>query len=132
MYADVAGYSRLTGIDEEGTHRRLSTYLDVVSEAIRSSGGRVVHYAGDAVLADFGSVVDAVGCAVANQKLPDGYYHLDRMVETVIRRGGEVGCCGTCLDARALPESNLVQGARRSSLEEATEWTLWADTVLSF
>lgn len=75
---------------------------------------------------------DAVGCALAGQTLPNGYYHLDRMLASVIRRGGEVGCCGTCLDARALPESNLVPGARRSSLDEATEWTLWADTVLSF
>jgi len=75
---------------------------------------------------------DAVGCALANQKLPDGYYHLDRMVASVLQRGGEVGCCGTCMDARALPESALVEGARRSTLEEAADWTLWADKVLNF
>lgn len=75
---------------------------------------------------------DAVGCALANQKLPDGYYHLDRMVSGVIRHGGEIGCCGTCMDARALAEGALVEGARRSTLEEVTEWTLWADKVVSF
>ena len=75
---------------------------------------------------------DAVGCAMANQKLPDGYYHLDRMVTSVIRHGGEVGCCGTCMDARALAEDALVDGARRSALEQATDWTLWADKVISF
>ena len=75
---------------------------------------------------------DAVGCAMANQKLPDGYYHLDRMLASVIRHGGEVGCCGTCMDARGLPEQALVEGARRSTLEEVTEWTIWADKVVSF
>ena len=75
---------------------------------------------------------DAVGCALANQKLPDGYYHLDRMVTAVIRHGGEVGCCGTCMDARAFAEVALVDGARRSSLEEVAEWTIWADKVVSF
>ena len=75
---------------------------------------------------------DAVGCAMAGQKVPDGYYHLDRMLASVIRHGGEVGCCGTCMDARALPEEALVPGARRSTMEEVTEWTIWADKVVSF
>ena len=75
---------------------------------------------------------DAVGCAMANQKVPDGYYHLDRMLQSVIRHGGEVGCCGTCMDARALAEEGLVEGARRSSMEEVTDWTLWADKVVSY
>jgi uncharacterized protein involved in oxidation of intracellular sulfur len=75
---------------------------------------------------------DAVGCALANQKLPDGYYHLDRMVVSVLRHGGEVGLCGTCMDARGFTEEMLVDGARRSTLEEVTEWTLWADKVVSF
>ena len=71
LYADVAGYSRLTGEDEEGTHRRLSEYLDVVSDTIGRCSGRVVHYAGDAVLADFGTVTDALACAASVQ---DGLY----------------------------------------------------------
>ena len=75
---------------------------------------------------------DAVGCAMANQKLPDGYYHLDRMLQSAIHHGAEVGYCGTCLDARALPEEGLVPGAHRSSMEEVTDWTLWADKVVSF
>lgn len=53
---------------------------------------------------------DAVGAAVAGQKLPNGYYHLDRMMADVLRRGGQVGCCGTCLDARGLGEAGLVEG----------------------
>jgi adenylate cyclase len=68
LYADVVGYSRLTGADEEGTHRNVAEYLDAMAEMISGHGGRVVHYAGDAVLADFTSVVAAVECAVEVQK----------------------------------------------------------------
>ena len=67
LYADVAGYSRLTGSDEEGTHRILRDYLDLISASIENHNGRVVHYAGDAVLADFGTVVDALNCATEIQ-----------------------------------------------------------------
>lgn len=45
FYTDVAGYSRLTGEDEEGTHRRLSDYLDLIADRIVRNHGRVVHYA---------------------------------------------------------------------------------------
>ncbi len=79
LYADVAGYSRLTGEDEEGTHRCLSAYLDVLTATINSYHGKVLHYAGDAVLADFATVSDALTCAAAiqqdlkerNQALPE-------------------------------------------------------------
>ncbi len=68
FYADVAGYSRLTGRDEEGTHRTLTAYLDSITETIKRHGGRTVHFAGDAVLADFASVVAALNCAVEVQR----------------------------------------------------------------
>jgi adenylate cyclase len=79
LYADVAGYSRLTGEDEDATHRALSEYLDLISTTIESHRGQVMHYAGDAVLAKFEAVVDALSGAVAiqdelrtrNQNLPD-------------------------------------------------------------
>ncbi len=67
FYADVAGYSRLTGDDETSTHHTLSTYLDMITAAIGKCGGKVAHLAGDAVLADFGSVLAALNCAVAIQ-----------------------------------------------------------------
>jgi len=67
LYADVAGYSRLTGEDEDATHRTLREYLDIISETVNSQGGRVMHYAGDAVLAKFDAVVHAVSCAVEIQ-----------------------------------------------------------------
>jgi class 3 adenylate cyclase/tetratricopeptide (TPR) repeat protein len=68
LYADVAGYSRLTGEDEDATHRLLSDYLDLVSTQIEGHRGQVVHYAGDAVLARFEAVLDALSCAVEVQK----------------------------------------------------------------
>ena len=75
---------------------------------------------------------DAVGCAVADQKVPDGYYHLDRMLESAARHGAEIGCCGTCMDARGIVDDALVKGAHRSTLDELTDWTLLADQVLTF
>jgi adenylate cyclase len=69
LAADVAGYSRLTGLDEEGTHLELKQHLHVlVGPKIDQYGGRVVKSTGDGVLADFPSVVDAVRCAVDVQR----------------------------------------------------------------
>ncbi len=68
FYADVAGYSRLTGADEDSTHRTLSAYLDCVSDTITAHRGTVMHYAGDAVLAKFDAVVDALRCATEVQR----------------------------------------------------------------
>lgn len=68
LYADVAGYSRLTGEDEEGTHRALSARLDAITASIEKHNGTVLHFAGDAVLADFATVSEALICAVAVQQ----------------------------------------------------------------
>ena len=67
LYADVAGYSRLTEEDEEGTHRRISAYLDLIGEAVEAQGGGIAHFAGDAVLAQFDAVSSALRCAVGVQ-----------------------------------------------------------------
>lgn len=75
---------------------------------------------------------DSAGCAVAGQVTPDGYYNLERMIGAVARRGAVVGVCGACLDARGLGGTKLVEGAARSSMDAVTEWTLWADKVISF
>ena len=71
LYADVCGYSRLTEADEIGTHRQLSASLDLIADRIRNSSGEVVHYAGDAVLARFQSVVAATNCAIGIQNAID-------------------------------------------------------------
>ena len=75
---------------------------------------------------------DAVACAGAGQKVPQGYYNLADMLGTVIRHGGAVGVCGSCMDARGIAVEHLVDGAHRGSMDELTEWTQWADRVLVF
>jgi adenylate cyclase len=68
LYTDVAGYSRLTGGDEEGTHRQVMEVLDYASQQISDAGGNVLRYAGDAILAEFSSAVSAVNTAVDIQR----------------------------------------------------------------
>jgi class 3 adenylate cyclase len=65
--ADVEGYSRLMGLDEVGTLRTLTAYRVIIDRLIGSHRGRIFNTAGDSVLADFASAVDAVQCAVAVQ-----------------------------------------------------------------
>jgi adenylate cyclase len=69
LAADVAGYSRLMGADEEGTHERLKAHLrELVDPKITEHRGRIVKNTGDGFLAEFASVVDAVRCAVEVQR----------------------------------------------------------------
>ena len=69
LAADVAGYSRLMGADEEGTHERLKAHLgELVNPKIKEHRGRIVKNTGDGLLAEFVSVVDAVRCAVEVQR----------------------------------------------------------------
>jgi len=75
---------------------------------------------------------DAVACAVAGQQTPDGYYNLERMLKGLAAKRIPVGCCGTCLKARGITDDRLAEGAAHSSLEELSDWMLWADKVVSF
>ncbi len=69
LAADVAGYSRLMGEDEEGTLAVLTAHLkELIEPCIAEHNGRVVKTMGDGLLAEFASVVDAVRCAVAFQE----------------------------------------------------------------
>ena len=67
LHADVAGFSRLMGLDEAGTHRMLGELRRAIDPLIASYGGRIVGTAGDSLLADFSSVVDALNCAIEIQ-----------------------------------------------------------------
>jgi len=75
---------------------------------------------------------DAVTSAKGGQKVPSGYYNVATMLGAVVRHGGVVGVCGSCIDARGIGEAELLEGARRSSMDELTAWTLEADKVLVF
>ena len=69
LSADVTGYSRLMGTDEEATLRMLKEYKEVMASSIQHHRGRIVDTAGDNVLAEFASVVDAVQCSVEIQQV---------------------------------------------------------------
>ena len=77
-------------------------------------------------------LADAVLCALAGQQTPNGHYNLERMLGAALRHGAQVGICGTCMDARAIREEQLIEGTHRSTLQELTDWTLWANKVISF
>jgi uncharacterized protein involved in oxidation of intracellular sulfur len=76
-------------------------------------------------------MADAVACAKAGQKPPQGYYNVELMTKAVARKG-EVLLCGACMDARGLTDAELLEGARRSTLDLLAERTLAADKVLVF
>ena len=121
LYTDVAGYSRHTGSDEEGTHRRVMEILDDASRQIVDSGGKVLRYAGDAILAEFSSAVGAVNSAVdiqsglerRNRDLDDAgkvQIRIGINIGDVIEDRGEVYGDGVNLAARleaAAPEGGL-------------------------
>lgn len=121
LYTDVAGYSRLTGGDEEGTHRQVMDVLDYASRQISDAGGKVLRYAGDAILAEFSSAVSAVNTAVdiqhemarKNQQVADDKKVQIRIginIGDVIEDRGEVFGDGVNLAARleaAAPEGGI-------------------------
>jgi uncharacterized protein involved in oxidation of intracellular sulfur len=76
-------------------------------------------------------MADAVGCAKSGQKVPEGYYNVQIMLGKVARKG-EVGLCGTCMDARGLRDEEMIDGARRGTLAQLADWTAEADKVLVF
>ena len=103
--------------------------LDSTYNAIRLAGSMAKRDEVDMTVFLMG---DGVTAAMAGQTTPDGYYKLDRMLNVVTRSGGAILCCGTCMDARGIAEPMLIDGARRSTMEELTDQTLAADKVLVF
>lgn len=75
---------------------------------------------------------DGAACAKAGQRVPQGYYNMELMLQGPARHGAEVGVCGTCMEARGMGDADLATGTRRSTLEELTQWTMWADRTLVF
>lgn len=75
---------------------------------------------------------DAASCAKRDQRVPQGYYNIEVMLQAVARRKGEIGVCGTCMDARGITDPELAEGTHRSTLDQLTDWTRWAERVLVF
>lgn len=77
-------------------------------------------------------LADAVTCALPNQVTPQGFYNIERMLRSVIHKGGQVKACGTCMDARGLKDLALVEGVEYSTMSQLTAWTVESDKVLTF
>lgn len=77
-------------------------------------------------------MADAVACARAGQRTPEGFYNIERMLGRLIAAGGTVLLCGTCMDARGLNLAEVVAGAERSTMDTLAEATIAADRVLVF
>ena len=75
---------------------------------------------------------DAASAAKSGQQTPNGYYNVERMLASVIRKSGTVLVCGTCLDARGLGQEDLVAGATRSTMDALTQATVDSEKVLVF
>ena len=75
---------------------------------------------------------DATSCAKAGQRVPQGFYNIELMLDRVMRADTVVGVCGTCMDARGIADRELIAGTHRSHMEELSTWTQWADKVLVF
>jgi len=75
---------------------------------------------------------DAAACAKAGQKVAQGYYNIADMLGIVARRGGKIGVCGTCMNARGITDGELLEGTHRSTMVELAEWHQWADKAVSF
>lgn len=75
---------------------------------------------------------DATACAKRGHVVPQGYYNINSMLHTLTLRQVPIGVCGTCMAARGMTDAELVDGARRSTLDELAEWTTWAGKVVVF
>ena len=111
LSADVAGYSRLMGLDEAGTLAALTAHREVIDALIQQRGGRIASTAGDSVLAEFSSVTEAVHCGVEiqqamaarNAEMPDDRKMLVRIginVDDVMRKDDDIFGHGVNVAAR--------------------------------
>ena len=97
--------------------------------ALRLARSLLIKEAGEVRLFLLG---DAAPCAKKGQKVPQGYYNVADMLAAFIRRNGKVAVCGTCMEARGIGNEELVDGAARSTMDELTAWSVWADKILVF
>ena len=77
-------------------------------------------------------MADAVTCALPNQATPQGYYNIERMLKSILGKGGKVKACGSCVDARGLRELGLLGGIEVSNMSELAQWSVDSDKVFTF
>ncbi|MFC2104658.1 DsrE/DsrF/TusD sulfur relay family protein [Bacteroidota bacterium] len=77
-------------------------------------------------------MADAAICAIPNQKTPNGYYNIERMLKIFINKNGKIKVCTSCAQARGIDEIKLVDGAELSTMKELTQLTIESDKVVTF
>jgi uncharacterized protein involved in oxidation of intracellular sulfur len=77
-------------------------------------------------------MADAVGCAIPNQRTPDGYYNIERMFHIVVNKSGKIKLCTSCVEARGLRDMKFIDGAELSSMKELTQLVMESDRVITF
>lgn len=77
-------------------------------------------------------MADAVTAAIPAQATPQGYYNVERMLKSVLAKGGHVKLCGTCCEARGIKAIPLVDGVEVSTMSQLAQWTVESDRVLVF
>jgi uncharacterized protein involved in oxidation of intracellular sulfur len=77
-------------------------------------------------------MADSANCAIANQKTPDGYYNIERMIKAILLKGAKVKICGSCAEARGLKTVQLIEGTEISNMAELTNWVVDSDKVITF
>jgi uncharacterized protein involved in oxidation of intracellular sulfur len=75
---------------------------------------------------------DSVVSAKKGQKTPDGYYNMEKMLQSLVSRGVEVKTCGTCINARGISDEDLVEGVERGTMKILATWIKESDRVVSF
>ena len=87
---------------------------------------------GDEVAVRIFLLADAVFCGLPKQSTPDGYYNIERMLKSVIQKGGAVKSCGGCSQARGIADLDFIEGVQLSNMKEFAQWTVECDKVLTF
>ncbi len=77
-------------------------------------------------------LADGAFCGLPNQNTPSGFYSIERMLKSVVRRGGEVKASGGCSEARGIDNLQLLKGVKISNMKEFSQWVVEADKVLTF
>lgn len=77
-------------------------------------------------------MADAATAALPNQNTPQGYYNIERMIKSVLLKGGKVKICGSCAESRGIKDLPLIAGTELSTMKELVQWTLDSDKSLTF
>lgn len=77
-------------------------------------------------------MADGVNCAMSNQNTPNGFYNIERMLKLSTSKGAKLLTCGSCLEARGLKSTTLVEKAEISTMAELTHLIIQSDRILTF